>query len=60
MTRQQGRYDAATRAHGMTRLSFILLEELSDTLKTPKRIPFFQPYAWSTWNVFYSLPGAVP
>jgi hypothetical protein len=27
---------------------------------TPKQIPFFEPYAWSTRDVFHSLPGAAP
>ena len=30
-------------------------------LLTPiKPIPFFEPYAWSTRDVFHSLPGAAP
>ena len=27
---------------------------------TPKPIPFFELYAWSTRDVFHSLPGAAP
>ena len=27
---------------------------------TPKRIPFFEPYAWLARDVFHSLPGASP
>ena len=30
------------------------------TLLTPKQIPFFELYAWSTRDVFHSLSGAAP
>jgi len=35
-------------------------EHFSGLDLTPKPIPFFEPYAWSTRDVFHSLPGAAP
>ena len=43
-----------------TALNDDLVAALQFFIDLPKRIPFFEPYAWSTRDVFHSLPGAAP